>query len=268
MNNTLNLFKDYIKFRINSVNAHGLHSPFIYNLATRCLYDKTKYEDYQLLKKYQNQLLKNTEIITVTDLGAGSRKLKNNKRQVKDIAKVAGSSFYDMKLYYRLAAYFKPLSILELGTSLGKATFSFSLGAPEADIISVEGDPNIARIAKQLLTQNNRFNVKIINSDFDTYLQSLNKKSNKFDLILMDGNHRLQPTISYFEKLLPYIHQNSVVIIDDIYWSQEMKKAWDILKIHPSVYQTVDVFHFGMLFFRKQQFKQDFKINLHTLNWF
>jgi hypothetical protein len=36
----------------------------------------------------------------------------------------------------------------------------------------------------------------------------------------------MQPTVDYVKQLLPYLHNNSVVILDDIYWSKEMQQAW------------------------------------------
>lgn len=50
MRNILN----YIKFRLTATNQHGVHSPFIYNYVTKCLYAKKKYSQI----KSQNILLK------------------------------------------------------------------------------------------------------------------------------------------------------------------------------------------------------------------
>ena len=38
--------KSYLKFRIKSSNQHGVHSPFVYDLITKCFYDKTPYPEY------------------------------------------------------------------------------------------------------------------------------------------------------------------------------------------------------------------------------
>jgi len=250
---------DYLKFRWKSVNAHGLHSPFMYRLATRCYYDKTNYPDYQKLKAYHKELIQNKHELIIRDLGAGSKKFKTNRRKIKDIARISGSSLQDMKRYYRLSRYFQPQHILELGTSLGKASYSLWLGNPSASITTVEGDENIARFAKKLFRQKG-VNARVVHQDFDSFLDELNQKETKFDLILIDGNHQLHPTLQYFEKLLKHIHNNSVVIVDDIYWSDEMKQAWQKLIRHPRVRQSVNSFHFGLLFFRKEQFKQNFMI--------
>ena len=260
--------KDYLKFLMHSVNAHGLHSPFMYALATKCFYDKTKYPEYRLLKDYHKQLLQNKTIIEVTDLGAGSRVFRNGKRQVAEIAKVAGSSLTNMKRLFRLVRYFKPQNILELGTSLGKSAYAMALGNPQSQITTVEGDKKLVELTQKLFQKNKIHNVTIINSDFDTFLNSLNQQDLKYDMVVMDGNHRLEPTLRYFEKLQKHLHNDSVVIVDDIYWSEEMKTAWKKLKCHPSVKQSVDTFYFGLLFFKEEQYPQDFVINLNSFNLF
>jgi len=41
-----------------------------------------------------------------------------------------------------------------------------------------------------------------------------------------------------------------------------MKSAWSEIKKHPKVTVTVDIFYWGIVFFRKEQEKEHFKIRL------
>jgi len=61
----------YIKFLLKSSNQHGVHSPFVYNLITKCFYDQSNHAVYKDILKYRKELLKNKQKIKVTDLGAG-----------------------------------------------------------------------------------------------------------------------------------------------------------------------------------------------------
>jgi len=61
---------------------------------------------------------------------------------------------------------------------------------------------------------------------------------------------------------LPLTHNNSIFIFDDIYWSQEMQKAWKEIQQHPEVRVTIDTFYWGLVFFRKEQAKEHFKIRV------
>ena len=88
----LHILKSYLKFLWNSKNEHGVHSPFVFDLVTKCFYDKKKHFEYKVLKNYRNSLLQNKNTIEVTDFGAGSRVFKSNTRAINKIAKNAGIS--------------------------------------------------------------------------------------------------------------------------------------------------------------------------------
>ncbi|HSP12266.1 MAG TPA: class I SAM-dependent methyltransferase, partial [Salegentibacter sp.] len=89
-----------------------------------------------------------------------------------------------------------------------------------------------------------------------------NKQQTSFDLIYFDGHHTKEATLKYFELLLPTAHNESVFIFDDIHWSRGMEEAWEMIKKHPEVRVSIDTFYLGLIFFRKEQAKQDFIIRL------
>ncbi|WP_299782038.1 class I SAM-dependent methyltransferase [uncultured Formosa sp.] len=251
---------EYIKFLKRSTNQHGVHSPFVYDLVTQCFYNKKKYADYTLITNYKKALLKTNTLIEITDLGTGSVYTKNNTRSIKSIAKNSGASLKRAKLLYRLAEYFKFTTSLELGTSLGISTHAIALGCKNGNITSIEGCPEIAKFTAQNLKEKNINNAEILVGDFSKVIPLLNK--NTYDFILFDGNHNKAATLAYFELLLPNIHNNTVFIFDDIYWSKGMTEAWKIIKQHPKVNVTVDTFQYGFVFFRKEQVKEHFTIRL------
>lgn len=278
----LQQIKSYIKFLLRSKNEHGVHSPFVFDLITKCFYDKTKFPEYEVLKHYRNSLLVNKNTIEVTDFGAGSRVFKSNTREIAAIAKNAGISPKNAELLFRMVRYFQPNSILEIGTSLGLATSALSLGNKNSELITLEGCPNTIAVAEKMfqvasfkLPSNN---VNFITTEFTSFLnnlkldpslkselakQTLNKnKQQIFDLIYFDGNHSQKATLDYFELLLPTITNDSVWIFDDIHWSEEMENAWEIIKNHPKVKVTIDTFQWGIVFFRAEQEKEHFVIRV------
>jgi predicted O-methyltransferase YrrM len=257
----LQLIKSYLKFIKNSTNQHGVHSPFVYSLVTKCFYDKKNYAEYEILKKYRNSLLENKNFIEVTDFGAGSRVFKSNKRQISKIAKTAGISSKRAKLLFRVVNYFQPTTILEIGTSLGLATSALSLGNKKSKIITLEGCSNTIEIAKSQLENSKFQNIEFINSKFEDYLKNQPTTNNQ-QLIYFDGNHSKKATLDYFEQLLPTITNETVWIFDDIHWSKDMEEAWETIKKHPKVKVTIDTFQWGFVFFRAEQEKEHFTIRV------
>ena len=252
--------KAYLKFLWNSKNEHGVHSPFVFSLLTKCFYDKKSKPEYTILKNYRKSLLENKNFIEVTDFGAGSKVFKSNRRQISKVASTAGISPKRAELLFRLTSYFKPENILEIGTSLGLATSALALGNTNADVITLEGCPQTANVAKNQLNQFDCKNVENVISEFESFLISENLQSTIYNLIYFDGNHSKKATLAYFDLLLPTIDNDSVWIFDDIHWSQEMEEAWEIIKNHPKVTVTIDTFQWGFVFFRHEQKKEHFVI--------
>ena len=248
----------YIKFWLRSKNQHAVHSPFVYDLVTKCFYDKENKPAYTKIKDYRNQLLQNKSTINVTDLGAGSHLTKENTRVIAKIAKGAGTTPSRSKLFYRLINYFQFNTILELGTSLGIATHTMSLANPNATITTIEGCPNISQFTKNNLEKNGVSNVTVLTGDFSEVIKPLTH--NKYDFIYFDGNHQKEATLNYFETLLKTVNNNSVFIFDDIYWSKGMTEAWETIVKHPKVTVSIDTFFWGLVFFRKEQEKEHFVI--------
>lgn len=259
------LIKSYIKFLFHSKNEHGVHSPFVFDLVTKCFYDNTKYPEYEQLKSYRKSLLENKSTIEVTDFGAGSRVFKSNTREISKIAQTAGITTKNAELLFRIVRYFQPKSILEIGTSLGLATSALSIGNDKAKIITLEGCPNTqkqAQVQLQSQEQNSNFqNIEFINTEFSSYFKTLNLSPITHHLIYFDGNHSKKATLDYFEALLPTNSNDSVWIFDDIHWSADMEEAWEIIKNHPKVSVTIDTFQWGIVFFRSEQEKEHFIIN-------
>lgn len=250
--------KKYIQFLSKSSNQHGVHSPFVYQLVTKCFYDKTTYPNYQELKNYRQQLRNNKQEISITDLGSGSKKTTSKQRRIAEITKTSGTPLKRAKLWYRLTQYFQPENILELGTSIGIATQAMHLGHPQTQITTIEGCPNISKFTQASLKEYK--NIQFLTGDFSQHLKQLNHQP--WDFVFFDGNHTKEATLNYFETLLPSIHNDTMFVFDDIYWSKGMTQAWEIIKDHPQVTVTIDTFFWGFVFFRKEQLKEHFIIRV------
>jgi predicted O-methyltransferase YrrM len=217
--------------------------------------------DLSSTKQFRKSLGKNKNYIEVTDFGAGSRVFKDNKRQVSAIAAKAGISMKRGKLLSKTLDYFKPDRILEIGTSLGIATAYMAATCPKAKIITLEGCPTVAGIAKEAFEAFQLNNIEVVTGEFSNTLADV-LKNNQFDFIYFDGNHQKEPTLDYFEQCLAAAHKDSVFIFDDIHWTKDMEEAWEEIKNHKSVTLSLDTYKWGMVFFREGQVKQHFTLRI------
>ena len=184
----------------------------------------------------------------------------NNKRHVKDIYKNSSSKGKYGKLLYQLAKHYKPMKILELGTSLGNGTLQLSLGNPDALITTVEGCPETAGIAKKNFSSLELQNIELINSTFDDYFSNL--KETTFDLIFIDGHHDGDALLRYLEIMNPFIDDDTIIILDDIRWSESMLQAWNQIVSSESYNVSVDLFRVGIILRRSQQHKEHFTLRM------
>lgn len=260
MYSAFQLAKKYLHYYITASNGkgHGVHSPFVFDFITNVLNDKKQYECYAAIEKQRQVLLNDESIIEIEDFGAGSAVMKSNKRVVK---KIAASSLKPKKfaqLLFRIVHHYQPANILELGTSLGITTCYLAEGNKQARVFTCEGSTSIAAIAKNNFDKLQFTNIDLVKGNFAATLQPLLDKIGPIDLAFIDGNHRKQPTIEYFQSIIRHIHSNTILIFDDIHWSAEMEEAWRFIKQDPAVTLSIDLFFIGLIFINP-----DFKVKQH-----
>lgn len=258
----LRFAKDYLLYRLKAKTRHGLHSPFIYRLVDKVIYDFHAKNVYTGIENIRKGLLNDDRMITITDLGAGSHVNNNKQKRIGDIAKNALKPSKLAQLIYRLVAHQRPANIIELGTCLGTTSIYLQKAAPQAKVYTLEGCPETAKIAKESFAKAEANNIELITGNFDDTLKSVIDSLDQLDFVFVDGNHQKDATLKYFEWCLPKVHENTLLIFDDIYWSEGMKEAWAQIKAHPRVTVTVDLFWIGLVYFRKGQVKEDFIIKI------
>jgi predicted O-methyltransferase YrrM len=251
---------NYLIYRWKSTNEHGVHSPFVFSLLCNVIYNRTNYYGYSQIEALRKRYLESEQSVSCPEMGAGSVIGSKNVRQIADIVATAAKPRKYSSLLFRLVDHFQPAQILELGTSSGISTAAMGLARSASKISTLEGCSEIAAVAEDSFRELDLKNIKIHVGNFDDILPELLKELPQLDLVFFDGNHRLEPTLRYFEMCLPKAGNNSVFIFDDIYWSPEMKAAWQKIKEHPKVTVTVDLFFMGLVFFRSEQVKQHFII--------
>ena len=121
---TFTIIYKYLRYLYKGSNSkgHGVHSPFVYDFIREILNKNVNGEWLNEIEKYRSKLLSNITEITFNDLGAGSLEGINKSKQIAQIAKTALKPIKYSKLLYRIVAYYKPCSVLEMGTSLGITT--------------------------------------------------------------------------------------------------------------------------------------------------
>lgn len=243
------LLKQYLLYKLRAKSAHGIHSPFVYEFITAVLQDKRRFYAFDRIADIRKNLLNDHRSIHIDDLGAGSLSGTKVNRTIREIARTSGRNQKYGELLFRIVHHYGYRRILELGTSLGLGTLYLAAAVQQGKIITIEGSPEIASGAGQTFATWPELAVQQLTGNFDDVLSIVLSEHPAFDLVVVDGNHRKEPTLRYFHQLLPNIQPNTLVIFDDIHWSSEMHSAWDIICRHPDVRLSIDLFQFGLIFF-------------------
>jgi predicted O-methyltransferase YrrM len=235
-----------------------LHSPFVFNLFQKCIKKEENITAYAAIEKRRAHLLKDKRALFYEDFGASA---KSRKMLVSNIASKHLKPRRIAQIIARIRQYLNSNHCVELGTSLGITTQYLALNAnPNTLIHTIEASKEVRNIALEELSEN----ASIVShlGTFDEKLPDILQKLQSIDLLFIDGNHSYEATLRYFNLCKPYLHNDSLLIFDDIYWSKGMTNAWEEIKADPMVKVSVDLFFIGLVFFRKEQVKENFKLRI------
>lgn len=241
--------------------GHGIHSPFVFDFITNVLNDKRNYYCYETIELLRKELKQNKSVLTIEDFGAGSHTKQYNQRTVASVASSALKPKKWSQLLFRVVNHYGFKTLFELGTSLGITTSYLASANHTTTVVTMEGAPAVAAIAEQNFKKLSLQNIQLVAGNFDDTLISVLQSNSLIDFAFIDGNHRKEPTLHYFNQLLLKKHTNSAFVFDDIHWSKDMEDAWREIRAHEAVTLSIDLFFIGIVFFRQEnKSKQHFTI--------
>lgn len=250
----------WLRHMLRAGDRHAVHSPFVYALVADVLRQRTPRAEHRQIDALRQEMLKDGRRLKVTDLGAGSRAGNASFRSVASMARTAVQSPRRAAQMARLVAWQKPRHVLELGTSLGITTLYLAQAAPQAEVITVEGCPETAAVAKDNFRRMKADNIRLLIGSFRDRLPEALSAMPSLDLAYIDGNHAYGPTMEYFGQCMAKAHAGSVLLLDDIHWSADMGRAWEAIKADQRVTVTVDLFRMGLVFLHRGQQREHFRL--------
>ena len=143
-----------------------------------------------------------------------------------------------LKLIYRIINRYKSENILEIGDSKHLNRIFLSNIQPKANVFFCNVKTN--KIS-EIKTQNNI-------------------QTESFDFAFYDIKNNDSLILSEFMNHLKYFHNNSIVAVNNIHQSKEMEEVWRKIITQKEVTISIDLFFIGLVFFRKEQVKENFII--------
>lgn len=207
--------------------------------------------------EYKRSRLLNSEDTIKIDfrLNSDPEPENNNREKIKDVCLASVNSSYGA-LMHRLVREFAPRNCLELGTCLGISTAFISSAITlngAGRLVTLEGSPARSKYAESVLSELGLPDIDHVVGPFNQTLEPLLQDYQEIDFCYIDGHHNGTATIKYFESISSVLADGSIVVIDDITWSDDMNRAWNTIRDKEEVALTVDTYMMGICLIRKNK---------------
>lgn len=268
MNNLAHRIRETFAFYRRAQTKYQLHSPFIFGLADAVLEDRRLFYAYRDVEAVREAMINSKTMLSVTDFGTGADKQPGTEQTkvLGQLVRRAASSPEQGRRLFRLVNWAQPTTMLELGTGAGVGAMYMAAAAREAKFVSLEGSAALAGVSRANLDLLGLKKTQIISGAFEKTLPEALSLLSSVDFIYIDGNHRTAPTLQYFEQCLPFAHDRTVFVFDDIHWSPEMSEAWRQLQTHPRTTLTVDLYDLALVFINPD-FKEKQHVSVVPSKW-
>ena len=278
----------WMKHQLTARNTggHGIHSPYLFEWARMVMRDKNGYYAWRKIEECRAKMLADKSEVAFVDYGSGKRvrSLENDanagslalrdKRRVCDIAKGSLARKKYAQMLSRLVNWLETplglpskgrnsgegLTIVELGTSLGITTAYMAAVDSRNRVVTYEGCPAVAEIAKANWKALGIKNIECRVGEID--VAKLDEELEQVDVAFVDANHTYASTRAYINILLQKVHAKSVLVVDDIHHSAEMERAWREICADERVTSTMDLYQMGLVFFDKHYWKRHYVMKL------
>ncbi len=146
------------------------------------------------------------------------------------------------RLLFRIANYYQPKSVLLIDETIGITTSYIALANTDAAVYSYFSQANNIEKAKAV--------TNTCKADNCHFVTNITEKI-QFDLVFVDAlnNNQLNDVL---QQVLPLLHPQSILIINNIHRSQKIQAQWLQLQTHSAVTLTINLFQIGLIFFRPQ----------------
>ena len=252
----------YIRFRTRARHrqGRGIHPPFAYEFIREAVFGKD-IPGLEGIEELRKGLLGNREILKVADRGAGSRLNQGENRSIRNLVKHTAIAAKKGRLLARIEGYLKFPLVIELGTGTGISCLYLGMSSPKSKVLSCEGSPAIAALARQNIRQLGVSNIEVQNDLFLEWLpRALNQHSGEL-IVFLDGDHRGERLLQYCSMIMDSGLSKAVIVLDDIHWSWDMNHAWRTLLRRDEISLSIELYNTGIVFLGYDIQKNHFVLN-------
>ncbi len=238
-----------VRFRLRAGHrrGRGVHPPFAYVFIRDVVFGD-RIPDLERIEELRQSLLAERKVLHVEDPGAGSRRFAGGNRSIRRLVRHTAVDEKKGQLLARIVRYLGVPVILELGTGTGISTLYLALACPRSKVLTCEGSPSVAALARENLRRMEAGNVEVVVKKFGEWLPGALNHSLPETFIYIDGDHREERLLEYMDTILVRGPDKAVVVLDDIHWSADMYRTWRTLAGRNEISLSLELYNTGILF--------------------
>lgn len=150
-------------------------------------------------------------------------------------------------LLFSAVKAWQPAKVLEMGTCCGVSGAYLLAALDGGRLLSLEMSPILADAASSFWSGLGLAGEVRVGDFAETFEAALNPAPN---VAFVDGNHQEEPTLHYFDRLADVCESGSLLVFDDLAWSDGMQSAWSMIKADGRVAAFADLETIGMVVLR------------------
>ena len=137
----------------------------------------------------------------------------------------------------RLVGELAPRCCIELGTGFGISAM-YQAAALEmrgqGSLDTLDREPPLIAIARRGFAEVGlEHRITLTQGPIGETLEAAAGRIAPIDYALIDAEHTEEATVENFDRLRPHLARGAVVVVDDIFMSDEMRRAWEAIQTRP-----------------------------------
>lgn len=237
----------------------GVHSPFVYHLITRVIGEKCPYYAFEEIELVRRQFYYREQCFP----WVSRRGRKAGETRERPVGEIMGREAIRPKqgaLLFRLANYFQPDYILQIGASAGLATLYLTAYSRQTACVVLERVPTLAPVAREVWEKGARAAIDLRVGEYDVLLAEALAGLPRLDFVFFNRAEESDDRDSLFDACARKAHNDTVMVIAGIRANRTMRDFWRAVCLREEVTVTLDLYSMGIVLFNRKLHKRDYTV--------
>lgn len=248
---TFHYFKNYIKYLFCSRHwrGYGVHSPFAFELVTRVIEEDLPYYKYGLVERVRKSQKMSKRPLVVD----------GRESQLRDLVAGNVDPAY-AQLLFRLVNRYKARNVVETNMRTGIASMYLAAPDSKVKVTTFGNEKALNELALHYMKETGFRNVRVVQGTAEEKLQEVMGELDTLDLLFVNDCASGSDLDDRIGVCMPKTASQTIFVVEGIYANESMTASWKRLQADSRVRVTVDLFRYGLVFFKDNLQKEDYYV--------